>query len=96
MAAFYAVYTWTRNLFGSNKIAADGIPDQAFTNAERVIQFERWLGLFHEETIQDWFLPYRTFIQFWNIFLRGAPLRCHTRGVHPALRQARRRLSTMA
>ena len=68
MAAFYAVYTWTRNLFGSNKIAADGIPDQAFTNAERVIQFERWLGLFHEETIQDWFLPYRTFIQFWNIF----------------------------
>jgi len=68
VAAFYAVYTWTRNLFGSNKIAADGIPDQAFTNAERVIQFERWLGLFHEETIQDWFLPYRTFIQFWNIF----------------------------
>jgi hypothetical protein len=68
VAAFYAVYTWTRNLFGSNKIAADGIPDQAFTNAERVIQLERWLGLFHEETIQDWFLPYRTFIQFWNTF----------------------------
>lgn len=68
VAAFYAVYTWTRNLFGSNKIAADGIPDQAFTNAERVIQLERWLGLFHEETIQDWFLPYHTFIQFWNIF----------------------------
>ncbi len=68
VAAFYAVYSWTRNLFGSNKIAADGIPDQAFTNAERVIQFERWLGLFHEETVQDWFLPYRTFIQFWNIY----------------------------
>ncbi len=68
VAAFYAFYTWTRNLFGSNKIAADGIPDQAFTNAERVIQLERWLGLFHEETIQDWFLPYRTFIQFWNTF----------------------------
>ena len=68
VAAFYAVYSWTRILFGSNKIAADGIPDQAFTNAERVIQFERWLGLFHEETVQDWFLPYRTFIQFWNIY----------------------------
>jgi ABC-type phosphate/phosphonate transport system permease subunit len=33
--AFYLVYSWTRNQFGSNKIAADGIPDQAFTNAER-------------------------------------------------------------
>lgn len=68
VAAFYAVYSWTRNLFGSNKIAADGIPDQAFTNAERVIQLERWMGLFHEETVQDWFLPYRTFIQFWNVY----------------------------
>ena len=68
VAAFYAIYSWTRNLFGSNKIAADGIPDQAFTNAERVIQFERWIGLFHEETVQDWFLPYRPFIQFWNIY----------------------------
>jgi len=68
VAAFYVIYSWTRNLFGSNKIAADGIPDQAFTNAERVIQFERWLGLYHEETIQDWFLPYRSFIQFWNVY----------------------------
>jgi hypothetical protein len=68
VAGFYAVYSWTRNLFGSNKIAADGIPEQAFTNAERVIQFERWLGLFHEETVQDWFLAYRTFIQFWNVY----------------------------
>jgi len=68
VAAFYGIYSWTRNLFGSNKIAADGIPDQAFTNAERVIQLERWLGLYHEETIQDWFLPYRTFIQFWNVY----------------------------
>lgn len=68
VASFYAVYSWTRNLFGSNKIAADGIPEQAFTNAERIIRLERWLGLFHEETIQDWFLPYRTFIQFWNVY----------------------------
>jgi hypothetical protein len=68
VAAFYGIYSWTRNLFGSNKIAADGVPEQAFTNAERVIQLERWLGLYHEETIQDWFLPYRTFIQFWNVY----------------------------
>lgn len=68
VAAFYGIYSWTRNLFGSNKIAADGVPEQAFTNAERIIQLERWLGLYHEETVQDWFLPYRTFIQFWNVY----------------------------
>ncbi len=68
VGAFYAVYSWTRNLFGSNKIAADGVPEQAFTNAERIIRLERWMGLFHEETIQDWFLPYHTFIQFWNVY----------------------------
>ena len=38
VGVFYAVYSWTRNQFGSNKIAADGIPDQAFTNAVRVIR----------------------------------------------------------
>ena len=60
------MYSWTRNLFGSNKIAGDGIPDQAFTNAVRVIRVETALNLFHEETIQAWFLPYKWFIQFWN------------------------------
>jgi PAP2 superfamily len=63
---FYAVYSWTRNQFGSNKIAADGIPDQAFTNAVRVIRAETALDLFHEQTVQAWFLPYKWFIQFWN------------------------------
>ena len=66
VAVFYAVYSWTRNLFGSNKIAGDGIPDQAFTNAVRVIRAEDALDLFHEEAIQAWFLPYKWFIQFWN------------------------------
>jgi hypothetical protein len=68
VAAFYMVYSWTRNQFGSNKIAADGIPDQAFTNAVRVIRFETALNLFHEETVQAWFLPYKWFIQFWNTY----------------------------
>jgi hypothetical protein len=68
VAAFYAVYSWTRNLFGSNKIAADGMPEQAFTNAERVIRWESAMGLFHEQTVQSWFLPYRGFIQFWNTY----------------------------
>jgi membrane-associated phospholipid phosphatase len=68
VAVFYAIYSWTRNQFGSNKIAADGVPEQAFTNAERVIQLETWMGLFHEQTVQSWFLPYHWFIQFWNTY----------------------------
>jgi hypothetical protein len=66
VAAFYLVYSWTRNQFGSNAIAADGVPEQAFNNAEKVIRLERFVGLYHEETLQDWFLPWRAFIQFWN------------------------------
>jgi hypothetical protein len=68
VALFYVVYSGTRNLFGSNKIAADGVPEQAFTNAERVIRLELWMHLYHEQTVQAWFLPYRWFIQFWNVY----------------------------
>jgi hypothetical protein len=68
MAMFYAIYSFTRNLFGSNRIAADGVPEQAFGNAEKVIRVEKLLGLFHEESAQDLFLPYRGFIQFWNTY----------------------------
>ncbi len=68
VATFYVIYTWIRNLFGSNTIASTGIPVHAFTNAERVIRFEQWMGLYHEETVQGWFLPYRWFIQFWNVY----------------------------
>jgi len=68
IGAFYIVYSWIRNRFGSNIIAADGVPENAFHNAERVIRFERFLGLYHEETIQDLFLNHRWFIQFWNVY----------------------------
>ena len=68
MTAFYLVYSSTRNLFGSNRIAADGIPDHAFNNAMRIIRWERAIGTYHEESIQDWFLPHRTFLQFWNTY----------------------------
>ncbi|MEM9515160.1 MAG: phosphatase PAP2 family protein, partial [Actinomycetota bacterium] len=65
---FYLAYSWIRNQFGSNAIADNGIPAAAFTNAERVIRFESWIGLYHEQTVQEWFLPYRGFIQFWNVY----------------------------
>jgi hypothetical protein len=68
IALFYGLYSWTRNQFGSNRMAADGIPEHAFHNAERIIRLERAVGLYHEETLQDWMLPYHGFIQFWNTF----------------------------
>jgi hypothetical protein len=36
---------------------------QAFTNAKRVIGLERTLGIFHEATVQHWFLSYRWLIR---------------------------------
>ncbi len=68
MGAFYVVYSWTRNLFGSSYIAADGVPEQAFNNAERLIRLERFIGLYHEESVQDWFLSWDWFIRFWNVY----------------------------
>ena len=62
---FYFVYSAVRNVFGS---AGGGGEEHAFNNAKDIIQLERWLGSYHEETIQDWFLDERWFIQFWNIF----------------------------
>jgi hypothetical protein len=67
-AVFYAIYSWTRNQFGSNRLAADGIAEQAFNNAKRVIRLERLVGLFHEESIQEWFLSQRWLIQAMNVF----------------------------
>ena len=68
VVAFYIVYSWIRNRFGSNQLAADGVPEAAFHNAERVIRIERLIGLFHEESIQELFLAQRWFIQIWNVY----------------------------
>jgi hypothetical protein len=68
VGAFYVVYSWIRNRFGSNTIATDGVPEAAFHNAEWVIRLERALGLFHEESIQELFLARPWFIQFWNVY----------------------------
>ena len=64
----YFIYSWTRNQFGSNRLSSEPIPEHAFNNAERVIRFERFIGLFHEETIQDWFLRFRWLIQAMNTY----------------------------
>ena len=64
IAAFYAVYSVVRNQFGSAAVGRN----VAFGHAREVISIERWLGSFHEETIQQWFLDDRAFIQWWNLY----------------------------
>lgn len=68
VAVFYVIYSLIRNQFGSNRIAAEGIPRAAFRNAEQVIRWEQALGLYHEARVQSWFLEMDWFIQFWNVF----------------------------
>ena len=68
MGAFYSVYTFTRNQFGSDIVNGREIPVRAFTNAMRVVRFERWIGLFHEESVQEVFLPYHWLLQALNTY----------------------------
>jgi membrane-associated phospholipid phosphatase len=67
IVVFYGIYSLVRNQFGSagSPIAAHR---EAFQHARDVIRIERAVGLFHEESIQQWFLGWRWFIQFWNLF----------------------------
>lgn len=64
IAAFYAVYSIIRNTQGSATVSAA----HAFNNARHVIRWERAIGVFHEESVQEAFLGRRPFIQFWNLF----------------------------
>jgi hypothetical protein len=68
MGAFYFIYSLTRNRFGSIRVSGDDIPLNSFNNALKVIRFERAIGLYHEESIQQWFLPYKWFIQLMNTY----------------------------
>jgi membrane-associated phospholipid phosphatase len=44
------------------------VPLHSFTNAVRVIRIERALGLYHEESIQDFFLPHLWLIKAMNTY----------------------------
>lgn len=61
---FYAVYTAIRNTQGSERVGEI----HAFNNAKRIISFERWIGLYHEETFQDFFLPARSLVKAMNVY----------------------------
>jgi hypothetical protein len=64
IAAFYGVYSLIRNTQGSATVSAA----HALGHARAVIRIERGLHLFIEERVQDAFLGWRWFIQFWDLF----------------------------
>jgi len=68
VAVFYGIYSLVRNQFGSALVSGSQIPVEAFLNAMRVIRIERTIGLYHEESIQDWFLPQVGVIKFFNVY----------------------------
>jgi hypothetical protein len=70
IVGFYAIYSFVRNFFGSAQVDTEAheYPVHAFTNAVRLVDWERRVGLFHEETVQEMFLSKPVFMQFWNTF----------------------------
>ncbi len=62
--AFYVVYSWVRNQYGSATVA----PALALHNAQRVVDIERSLGLFVEPHVQHAFLGWSWFVRMWNIY----------------------------
>jgi len=72
VAAFYGVYSFSRNQFGSDNLIANAEPVASFDNAVRVIRWEKAVGLFREHTIQHWFLGWHWFLRFWNVYYGSA------------------------
>ena len=66
VVAFYGVYTFIRNQFGSD--LDQSVKQTAIDNAYDVIAWERAVHLFGEKGIQDLFIEWDLFIRFWNIF----------------------------
>jgi membrane-associated phospholipid phosphatase len=63
-AAVWGLYQF----YGRVRNAVAGSAEDAFRNAKQIIGWQEWLGIYHERTIQEWFLPYRWFVGFWNIW----------------------------
>jgi hypothetical protein len=64
VACFYSIYTFIRDEFGSASVGAV----HALHNANRIIDLERWLGIFHEQGIQHWFLRWPWLIRLLNLY----------------------------
>ena len=59
--AFYFVYSTVRN-------TTEGGTVEAFHHAKEIIRFERLVGLYHEQTLQDWALHFKPLIIACNYF----------------------------
>ncbi len=70
IAVFYAVYSFVRNLFGSQGTGDDVDATVAFEHARQIIDIQRSMGLYFEADLQQWYLdlPAMGFIRFWNVF----------------------------
>ena len=62
--AFYGVYSYIRNQFGSASVS----DEVAFRNARHIIRIEEFLHLFHEQAIQSAVLGWHWFMVFWNVY----------------------------
>lgn len=67
-AAFYALYSFVRNLFGSQG-TGDVDVTVAFEHARSIIRVQEALHLYFEPHVQQWYLdlPRMGFIRVWNI-----------------------------
>lgn len=70
IAAFYGIYSFVRNLFGSQGTGDDVDASVAYEHARQIIDIQRSLGLYFEADLQRWYLdlPAMGFIRVWNIF----------------------------
>jgi PAP2 superfamily len=57
----YQSFEWVR-------ARVQGKAGPSFRHARQVIHWEKALGIFHEATIQHWFLPNHTVIEFWDVW----------------------------
>jgi hypothetical protein len=60
---FYVAYSAIRNIHGGELA-----PPHAFDHARQIMSLERHLGIYHEQTIQQWALHFRPLILFANYF----------------------------
>jgi hypothetical protein len=58
---YYFVYSTIRNTTDAN-------PSEAFRHAREIIDLERWLGMYHEESLQDWALHFKPLVVACNYF----------------------------
>lgn len=61
---FYVVYSFVRNLHGGGFSA----PPHALDHAHQIISLERRIGIYHEQTFQEWALHFRPLIIAANYF----------------------------